>query len=43
MNALSIENIRAKCKAGVDDAVHIVTAYYPDEIKFMPDMKTRRE
>ena len=104
MNALSIENIRAKCKAGdikwsahaaarilqrgisrediihcimdgeiieeypdywlspaclifghtkadtiihvvvgVDDMVHIVTAYYPDEIKFMPDMKTRRK
>ena len=29
--------------AGVDEFVHIVTAYRPDGATFMPDMKTRRE
>ena len=29
--------------AGVDEYVHIVTAYRPDSASFMPDMKTRRE
>ena len=28
---------------GVDEFVHIVTAYRPDSATFMPDMKTRRE
>ena len=28
---------------GVDDFVHIVTAYRPDTSTFMPDMRTRRE
>ena len=28
---------------GVDEFVHIVTAYRPDNATFMPDMKTRRE
>ena len=28
---------------GVDERVHIVTAYRPDLATFMPDMKTRRE
>ena len=27
---------------GVDEFVHIVTAYRPDSSTFMPDMKTRR-
>ena len=28
---------------GMDEFVHIVTAYRPDSATFMPDMKTRRE
>ena len=28
---------------GVDEFVHVVTAYRPDSATFMPDMKTRRE
>jgi len=28
---------------GVDELVHVVTAYRPDSAAFMPDMKTRRE
>ena len=28
---------------GVDEYVHIVTAYYPDSKKFESDMKTRRK
>ena len=28
---------------GVDELVHVVTAYRPDNATFMPDMKTRRE
>ena len=28
---------------GVDELVHIVTAYRPDTATFMPDLKTRRE
>lgn len=28
---------------GVDDFVHIVTAYYPTLEKFEPDLKTRRK
>ncbi len=28
--------------AGIDDYVHIVTAYFPDLEKFESDMKTRR-
>ena len=28
---------------GIDDYVHIVTAYYPSKEKFESDMKTRRE
>ena len=28
---------------GVDEFVHVVTAYGPDSTTFMPDMKTRRE
>ena len=28
---------------GVDEFVHVVTAYRPDSTTFMPDMKTRRE
>jgi len=29
--------------AGLDDFIHIVTAYFPDSSKFKPDMKTRKE
>ena len=28
---------------GMDDWLHIVTAYFPDEKTFLPDMKTRRK
>lgn len=27
---------------GMDEYIHIVTAYYPDENKFAPDFKTRK-
>lgn len=29
--------------AGLDDYVHIVTAYYPNEEKFESDLRTRKE
>lgn len=28
---------------GLDEYLHIITAYYPNNTKFKPDMKTRKE
>ena len=38
----TIENRIIHVVAGINDYVHIVTAYYPDSEKFESDMKTRR-
>lgn len=38
----SIENKIIHVVVGVDDYVHIVTAYFPNKEKFESDMKTRK-
>ena len=40
---MTIKNTVLHVVVGLDDNVHIVTAYYPDTNTFMPDLKTRRE
>ncbi len=39
----SINKMIIHVVVGVDDYIHIVTAYYPSEDKFETDMKTRKE
>lgn len=39
----SVDNKIIHVVIGLDDYVHIVTAYFPDEGNFEPDMKTRRK
>ena len=38
----TIDNKVIHVVVGTDNYVHIVTAYFPDESKFEPDMKTRK-
>ncbi len=39
----SIDNKIMHVVVGVDDYIHIVTAYFPSKEKFQSDMKTRKE
>ena len=39
----SVNNKILHVVVGIDDYIHIVTAYFPDKTKFEADMKTRKE
>ncbi|MFG6377538.1 MAG: DUF4258 domain-containing protein [Lachnospiraceae bacterium] len=39
----SVNNKIIHVVIGLDNYIHIVTAYFPNEEKFEPDMKTRKE
>lgn len=39
----SVNNKILHMVVGIDDYIHIVTAYFPDKTKFEADMKTRKE